>query len=41
VNTEVRDNNSNGVFNEDDPDATADDDDFDYQELPRHVDHRC
>jgi hypothetical protein len=41
VNTEVRDNNSNGVFNEDDPDATAADDDFDYQELLRHVDHRC
>jgi hypothetical protein len=32
----VGDNNYDGVFDGDDPDA-ADDDDFDYQELLRHV----
>jgi hypothetical protein len=36
VDTRVGDNNSNGVFDGDDPDA-ADDDDFDYQELLCHV----
>jgi hypothetical protein len=36
VDTGVGDNNSHGVFDGDDP-ATADDDDFDYQELLRHV----
>jgi hypothetical protein len=35
VDTEVRDNNSDGVFDGDDPDA--DDDDFDYQKLLCHV----
>jgi hypothetical protein len=34
--TGVGDNNSDGVFDGDDPDAT-DDDDFDYQELLRHI----
>jgi hypothetical protein len=37
VDTEVEDNNSDGVFDGDDPDAAAADDDFDYQELLRHV----
>jgi hypothetical protein len=37
VDIEVGDNNSDGVFDGDDPDATDDDDDFDYQELLRHV----
>jgi hypothetical protein len=36
VNTGVRDNNSNGVFDGDDPNAAAADD-FDYQELLHHV----
>jgi hypothetical protein len=36
VDTEVGDNNSDGVFDGDDPDAAADDD-FDNQELLRHV----
>jgi hypothetical protein len=36
VDTGVRDNNSDGVFDGDDPDAT-DDDDFDYQELLHHI----
>jgi hypothetical protein len=36
VDTGVGDNNSDGVFDGDDPDI-ADDDDFDYQELLRHV----
>jgi hypothetical protein len=36
VNTGVGDNNSDGVFDGDDGDS-ADDDDFDYQELLRHV----
>jgi hypothetical protein len=36
VDTGVGDNNSDGVFDGDDPDTT-DDDDFDYQELLRHV----
>jgi hypothetical protein len=36
VNTRVGDNNSDGVFGGDDPDTAADDD-FDYQELLRHV----
>jgi hypothetical protein len=36
VDTGVGDNNSDGVFDGDDPDAT-DDNDFDYQELLRHV----
>jgi hypothetical protein len=34
--TGVGDNNSDGVFDGDDPDG-ADDDDFDYQELLCHV----
>jgi hypothetical protein len=33
----VRDNNSDGVFDGDDPDAADDDDDFEYEELLRHV----
>jgi hypothetical protein len=37
MDTGVGDNNSDGVFDGDDPDAAADDDDFDYQELLRHV----
>jgi hypothetical protein len=37
VDIEVGDNNSDGVFDGDDHDAAADDDDFDYQELLRHV----
>jgi hypothetical protein len=37
VNTEVGDNNFDGVFVGDDPNATDDDDDFDYQELLRYV----
>jgi hypothetical protein len=37
VDTEVGDNNSDGVFDGDDPDAATDDDDFDYQELLHHV----
>jgi hypothetical protein len=37
VDTEVGDNNSNGVFDGDDADVAADDDDFNYQELMRHV----
>jgi hypothetical protein len=37
MDTGVGDNNSDGVFDGDDPDAVDDDDDFDYQELPRHV----
>jgi hypothetical protein len=37
VDREVGDNNSDGVFDGDDPDATADDDDFDYQELLHHI----
>jgi hypothetical protein len=36
VDTGVGDNNSDGVFDEDDLDAT-DDDDFDYQEILCHV----
>jgi hypothetical protein len=36
VDTGAEDNNSNGVFDGDDPDAT-DDDDFDYQELLHHI----
>jgi hypothetical protein len=36
VDTGVGDNNSDGVFDGDDPNA-ADDDDFNYQELLRHV----
>jgi hypothetical protein len=36
VDTGVGDNNSNYVFDGDDPDA-ADDNDFDYQELLYHV----
>jgi hypothetical protein len=36
VDTGVGDNNSDGVFDGDDPDA-ADDDGFDYQELLCHV----
>jgi hypothetical protein len=36
VDTRVGDNNSDDVFDGDDPDA-ADDDDFDYQELLHHV----
>jgi hypothetical protein len=36
VDTGVEDNNSDGVFDRDDPHAT-DDDDFDYQELLRHI----
>jgi hypothetical protein len=36
VDTRVEDNNSDGVFDGDDHDATTDDD-FDYQELLRHV----
>jgi hypothetical protein len=37
MDTGVGDNNSDGVFDGDDPDATEDDDDFDYQELQHHV----
>jgi hypothetical protein len=37
VDTEVGDNNSDGVFDRDNPDAADDDDDFDYQKLMRHV----
>jgi hypothetical protein len=36
VDTRVGNNNSDNVFDGDNPDA-ADDDDFDYQELLRHV----
>jgi hypothetical protein len=36
VDTGVGDNNSDGVFDGDDPHAAADDD-FDYQELLRHI----
>jgi hypothetical protein len=36
VDTGVGDNNSDGIFDVDDPDA-ADDDDFDYEELLHHV----
>jgi hypothetical protein len=36
VDTGVGDNNFDGVFNEDDHDAAADDD-FDFQELLRHI----
>jgi hypothetical protein len=36
VDTRVGDNNSDGVFDGDDPHA-AEDDDFDYQELLRHI----
>jgi hypothetical protein len=37
VDTEVGDNSSYGVFDGDDPDAAAADDDFDYQEFLHHV----
>jgi hypothetical protein len=37
VDTEVGDNNSDGVFDRDNLDAADDDDDFDYQKLMRHV----
>jgi hypothetical protein len=37
MDTGVGDNNSDGVFDGDNPDAADDDDDFDYQELLRHV----
>jgi hypothetical protein len=37
VDTEVGDNSFDGVFDGDDPDAAAADDDFDYQEFLRHV----
>jgi hypothetical protein len=37
VDAEVGDNNSDGVFDGDDPDTVDDDNDFDYQELLRHV----
>jgi hypothetical protein len=37
MDTGVGDNNSDGVFDGDDPDAADHDDDFDYQELLRHV----
>jgi hypothetical protein len=37
VDVEVGDNNSDGVFDEDDHDAVDDDNDFDYQELLHHV----
>jgi hypothetical protein len=37
VDTKVGDNNSNGVFDGDDPDIAAVDDDFDYQELLCYV----
>jgi hypothetical protein len=37
VDTGIRYNNSDGVFDGDDHDAAAADDDFDYQELLRHV----
>jgi hypothetical protein len=37
IDTGVGDNNSDGIFNEDDPDTADDDDDFDYQELLCHV----
>jgi hypothetical protein len=36
VDTRIGDNNSDGVFDGDDPDAAVDDD-FDYQELLHHV----
>jgi hypothetical protein len=36
LDTGVGDNNSDAVFDEDDADAAADDD-FDYQELLRHI----
>jgi hypothetical protein len=36
VDTGVEDSNSNGVFDGDDPDV-ANDDDFEYQELLRHI----
>jgi hypothetical protein len=36
VDTKVGDNNSDGVFDGDDPNAD-DDDDFNYQELLRHI----
>jgi hypothetical protein len=37
VDTEIGDNNSDVVFDGDNPDTAADDDDFDYQELLHHV----
>jgi hypothetical protein len=37
VDREVGDNNSDGVFDGDDPNAAAADDDFDYQELLHHI----
>jgi hypothetical protein len=37
VDTKVGDNNSDGVFEGDDHDAAANDDDFDYQKLLRHI----
>jgi hypothetical protein len=37
VDTEVGDNNSDGVFDGGDPNATAAADDFDYQELLHHI----
>jgi hypothetical protein len=39
VDTEIGDNNSNGVFDGDDPDS-ADDDDFDYQKLLHHIEQQ-
>jgi hypothetical protein len=37
MDTGVGDNNSDDVFDGDDPDGVDDDDDFDYQELLHHV----
>jgi hypothetical protein len=40
MDTGVGDNNSDGVFDRDEPDAAADDDDFDYQELLHHIEQQ-